>query len=209
MMNGPVFFTVLLLSAALLSGSSDAFQSSSSVMKLRTSGRSLGLHRTCKLVSDAESIAEPTETTTPLVPVEKTFDLTATVSYIAATSLQWTGMIGFLNILQKGLEASPESIPALDKGIVAIVMLGLSLKSRVFSPLNNQRPSAVQSDPIFKNRKRPSWQPPPLAFPIIWSTIALLRTISATLIYTTTGTLLCTPLFLFMAHLCIGDTWNT
>jgi len=97
--------------------------------------------------------------------------------------------------------------------ITSIVVIGimffLSLRSRIFSPLDNSRPKATGDDPVFRDRKRPSWQPPALAFPIIWSTISILRTISSYLIYKATGSLVSTPLLFFFAHLSIGDTWNT
>ena len=93
--------------------------------------------------------------------------------------------------------------------IVTIFMLFMSVRSRVFSPLDNSRPKAIDNDPVFKNLKRPSWQPAPKLFPIIWSTIALLRTISTVLVFRESESLLCLPIMSMMAHLSIGDTWNT
>lgn len=52
-------------------------------------------------------------------------------------------------------------------------------------------------------------RPPPKAFPIIWISIGFLRTIASSLIYETTGTLLCAPILALYLHLSIGDTWNT
>jgi tryptophan-rich sensory protein len=170
------------------------------------------------------------------VSSKKTLDPAALFNYVAATGTQWTLIVGFLHVLQfqvldklKGaFPALPSDIPvALAKlyssfqllfptlpsilpfAIVSVFMLFMSLRSRVFSPLDNSRPSASKDDPVFKNRNKPSWTPPPLAFPIIWTTIALLRTISTVLVYKTTGTLLCLPVYAIMAHLSIGDTWNT
>ena len=51
--------------------------------------------------------------------------------------------------------------------------------------------------------------PPPLAFPIIWSTIGVLRAISSVMIYKATGSFFALPILAFIGHLCIGDTWNT
>jgi len=93
--------------------------------------------------------------------------------------------------------------------IVIGLFFFLSLRSRIFSPLDNSRPKATNDDPIFRDRKRPSWQPPAIAFPIIWTTISLLRTISGYLIYKSTNSLISKPLLLFFLHLSIGDTWNT
>lgn len=92
---------------------------------------------------------------------------------------------------------------------VFFLFLFLAVRSRIFSPLDNSRPSTSNNDPVFKGRLRPWFQPPPKAFPLIWSTIAFLRAISATIIFNTTGTLLCTPIFALVLHLSIGDTWNT
>jgi len=92
---------------------------------------------------------------------------------------------------------------------VFFLFLFLAVRSRIFSPLDNSRPSTSNNDPVFKGRLRPWFQPPPIAFPFIWSTIAFLRAISTTIIFNTTGTLLCTPIFALALHLSIGDTWNT
>lgn len=93
--------------------------------------------------------------------------------------------------------------------IVVGLFFFLSIRSRIFSPLDNSRPKASKNDPIFKDRIRPSWQPPAIAFPIIWTTISILRTISAYLIFKSTNSLISKPLLFFYAHLSIGDTWNT
>lgn len=55
----------------------------------------------------------------------------------------------------------------------------------------------------------PTYRPPAKAFPVIWISIGVLRTIASSLIYETTGTLLCEPLYALFLHLSIGDTWNT
>ena len=165
----------------------------------------------------------------------RTPDFLAVFSYLAATSLQFALIAVFLNFFQELLiskiresplmilpnfikSALPAEIAAklprqitsgLPSALVSIFMLFMSLRSRVFSPLDNSRPSASKDDPVFRDRLKPSWTPPPLAFPFIWSTIALLRTISTVMIFQTTGTLLCKPIYAMMAHLSIGDTWNT
>lgn len=51
--------------------------------------------------------------------------------------------------------------------------------------------------------------PPPLAFPVIWSTIGVLRAVSSVMIYQATGAFFSLPILAFIGHLCIGDTWNT
>lgn len=165
----------------------------------------------------------------------KSPDYFAALNYLTATSAQLTLIATFLHffqlcVLDKIRKSSAISLPyfmssvlpaaavteiprkivsILPSILVGIFMLFMSLKSRVFSPLDNSRPSASKDDPVFRDRLRPSWTPPPLAFPVIWSTIALLRTFSTVFIFQTTGTLLCKPIFALMMHLSIGDTWNT
>ena len=144
----------------------------------------------------------------------KTPDLLAPVSYVGATATQWTLLMTALHIVQiGGKKLGQRYLPTISSYIVRagvfFMFFFLSVRSRVFSPLNNSRPLAIEEDPVFKDRKRPSWQPPPIAFPIIWSTIAVLRALSATLIFGTKQTILAPGLFWFVLHLSIGDTWNT
>ena len=157
--------------------------------------------------------------------VQKTPDYLAFASYIAATGVQFSLIITILHLIQIKIipllvipQPLLDKVPAVIKSLqlaplksffVWFLMAFFSVRSRIFSPLDNSRPNADKNDTVFKDRLRPSWQPPPIAFPIIWSNIALLRAISATIIFNTTGTLLCNPLFAFMFHLSCGDTWNT
>ena len=150
-----------------------------------------------------------------LVKQDKKPDFLAFFSYIGATLVQWSLIFTFLHFLQiKIINKLPIFFPninseTLSTGIVSVFMFFMSLKSRVFSPLNNSRPKASNDDPVFKNLARPSWQPPPKAFPIIWITIAFLRTISTTLVFRHEKTLLSFPISSMFLHLSIGDTWNT
>jgi tryptophan-rich sensory protein len=87
----------------------------------------------------------------------------------------------------------------------------LSLRSRVLSPLPASRPnrSAQSGKATPVDVKRPSWTPPGIAFPIIWSTISLLRATSALLSWRACGrSLFCAPLLALALHLSVGDTWN-
>lgn len=150
-----------------------------------------------------------------IVKQEKTPDILAFCSYIGATLVQWTLILTFLHFFQiKFINKLPIYFPkisnqTLSVGFVSLFMFFMSLKSRIFSPLNNSRPKASNDDPVFKNLARPSWQPPPKAFPIIWITIAFLRTISTTLVFVHDKTLLSLPISFMFLHLSIGDTWNT
>mmetsp|Transcript_14559 Transcript_14559/g.20650 ORF Transcript_14559/g.20650 Transcript_14559/m.20650 type:complete len:317 (-) Transcript_14559:895-1845(-) len=96
-----------------------------------------------------------------------------------------------------------------------LLFYGCSLKSRVFNPLNNQRPDrskAVDGEGSsgFRDRVMPSWTPPGVTFPIMWVLIiGPIRAYSASLIVSSTGSFLCLPIMAFMLHLTIGDIWNT
>ena len=143
-----------------------------------------------------------------VVPGKKTPDFLAALSYIAATSIQWGLILSFLHLFQLYfLESLPDIaavltkflptkllalLPTVSLDTIATYFVGffscfMALKSRVFSPLDNSRPKASTNDPVFKERRRPWWTPPPLAFPIIWSTIAILRAVSTAMVFQTTG----------------------
>jgi translocator protein len=150
----------------------------------------------------------------------KTFDFMAVLSYVCATSIEVILTYSFLDLLQRRvIDNIPKILSVLslsDKAyrpirIVISVMtfFFLSLRQRVFSPLDNRRPQATANDPVFKERLRPSWQPPPMVFPIVWSTIAVLRSVSSTLVYLATGSLCHPAIMMFVTHLAVGDTWNT
>ncbi|NRB09819.1 MAG: tryptophan-rich sensory protein [Richelia sp.] len=81
----------------------------------------------------------------------------------------------------------------------------LSIRSRIFSPLDNTRYRTTYEEII-----RPKWAPPPLVFPIVWMIIAVLRVISSLIIWKQMNQeFLVIPLILFVVHLAFGDTWNT
>ncbi len=81
----------------------------------------------------------------------------------------------------------------------------LSIRSRIFSPLDNTRTSRTYDSIV-----RPKWAPPPLGFAIIWMTISVLRVISSLLIWQQMNQqFLVFPLIAFAVHLALGDTWNT
>jgi tryptophan-rich sensory protein len=91
----------------------------------------------------------------------------------------------------------------------------LSLRSRVFSILNNARPNRKAQDgkATPSDIKRPGWTPPGIAFPIIWLSITVLRAISSTMIVAALREggegLFSRPILALMLHLVFGDTWNS
>jgi len=155
------------------------------------------------------------QSTNGLTAEEQVLDTRAVAKWIGATALQWLLMCGALG----GLQFVTNQMTVVCSGVVAStgpkVLVGLffafcSLRSRVFSPLDNSRPKQADEGKAIQERKRPSWMPPPLAFPIIWTTIAVLRTVSSVIVWEACGReLLVVPLVAMCLHLSIGDTWNT
>jgi len=138
-------------------------------------------------------------------------DTGALVSYVGATSLQFGALTATLCGLDYLNHAVLEGIsPLAPKAVVGLFYLFLAFRSRVFSPLDNSRPTAASEKTAIQERKRPSWMPPPLTFPIVWSTIGVLRSVSSVMVWEASGrSLLVAPLCMMLLHLSIGDTWNT
>ncbi|WP_041763212.1 TspO/MBR family protein [[Leptolyngbya] sp. PCC 7376] len=135
------------------------------------------------------------------------FDGKATVNYILGTALQ----IGLLVALLWGMNfLLPQvtqyfSQPWMTVTAVCGFFAFFTLRSRLFSPLDNTR-SGRRYDSV----QRPTWSPPPLAFPIVWMSIAVLRVVSAYYIWLATSeNFLSLPLIIYAIHLALGDTWNT
>lgn len=122
--------------------------------------------------------------------------------YIAGTLAQ----IGLMLLCLWGLQQLGQAWSGMPRVAIAIAFFALiAIRSRLFSPLNNARTRTTYS-----KVERPSWAPPPVAFPIIWMSIGVLRVIASYLVWQTLGqTYLAWPLAIFMIHLALGDTWNT
>lgn len=54
---------------------------------------------------------------------------------------------------------------------------------RIFSPLDASRPTIKGERRAMDDKRRPAWMPPPPVFPIVWSSIGLLRCISSVLVW--------------------------
>ena len=135
------------------------------------------------------------------------WDRRATGKYLGATIAQILAMTGVLWGMDIGFNQfdlatlPPAGITAIACGFFAVV----TLRSRFFSLLDNTRNSGR-----YNSIQRPGWAPPPLAFPIVWMSIAVLRVVSAYLVWSALGqTFLCWPLVIYVIHLSLGDTWNT
>ncbi len=137
----------------------------------------------------------------------KELDLKAVLIYKAGTLLQ----IGILILALWGMDklvalVNSSSLPTWSGTVLAGMFFTLlSIRSRIFSPLDNTR-----SRKTYDSIVRPQWAPPPLAFPIVWMSIAVLRVISSLLVWQAMNQeFLVIPLIAFAIHLAVGDTWNT
>ena len=138
-------------------------------------------------------------------------DVGALAKYALATAVQWGALMAALHGLQLATDAlaANAAVPGWGPKVLVALFFGwMSLMSRVFSLLDNSRPTISKDGKkmsVMEGRKRPSWMPPPLTLPIVWTTIALLRTVSSVLIWETLNrTLVVVPLAAMMLHLSIG-----
>ena len=99
-------------------------------------------------------------------------------TYPTATALQ----CALIASVFKGIDTVVGTLPGF---AIPPIFLFLSLRSRVFSLLPASRPKRSDQDGNATPRevKRPSWTPPGIAFPFIWSTISLLRAFSSLLVW--------------------------
>ena len=135
-------------------------------------------------------------------------DTGAVWRYFLCTAVQFSVLVWFSMWLNVGLARSSLDVP-YQKALVGVWFGFNALKSRVFSPLNATRPKMEGEKTAIKERRRPAWMPPPVAFPVIWTTIAVLRAVSSVVVFGTTGTLNNPAHFAMLLHLSVGDTWNS
>jgi translocator protein len=212
------FILILLISVALIDSFVISSVGKASISKSRSLQPNAGIGSSARLSTPQPRVIHLfSNSLADSAPQKKTFDFRIVESYVSATLSQVSLIcLGFLPFMQHIVLPRLARLPLpsnlsskLTTAVVGVVFLTLSLRSRLFSPLDNSRPKATMEDKVFKERIRPKFQPPPFVFPIVWSTISILRMISATMIYKTTGSLLSWPIYAFILHLSIGDTWNT
>ena len=126
------------------------------------------------------------------------------------TGVRYGAIAACLSAVQKyALSGLHASNLGLAKTIVAVMFFALSFRSRVFSPLNASRPRVANEKLAKKQKKRPSWTPPAVVFPLVWISMGFLRSLSTMLVFAATGTVTHPAILAFVAHLSIGDTWNS
>eukprot|EP00439_Symbiodinium_sp_Y106_P082750 s923_g22.t1 len=142
----------------------------------------------------------------------KELDSDAVGKYALSIAIQLVGITTFFTAIDSAVKASGVELP--DWAVFAL-FFGMSLRSRIFSPLDNSRPDiqkATQGQATggFNDRTMPSWTPPGFFFPIMWILIvAPLRAASSMMIWQQVGHLCDATILVLMLHLCVGDTWNT
>eukprot|EP00970_Alexandrium_tamarense_P010093 scaffold2031_cov185-Alexandrium_tamarense.AAC.17 len=142
-------------------------------------------------------------------------DTSAITKYVIAaiTELSLFGLtFQTLDFLLSKLDVTTSSVPF---PLIAFLFYASSLKSRVFNPLNNQRPDRSKAmkeggSNGFRDRVMPSWTPPGVVFPIMWVLIiGPIRAYSSALVVSSTGSFFSVATMAFMLHLTCGDIWNT
>lgn len=57
--------------------------------------------------------------------------------------------------------------------------------------------------------KKPTWTPPPIAFPLIWTPLKLMQSAAFVIVWQAVGhQALSAPILIFALHLVLGDLWN-
>jgi benzodiazapine receptor len=149
-------------------------------------------------------------------------DFDALLKYHAAVGIQLSLFAGLFFGIDTIVAATPgidtNSIPTL--ALVPLFYI-LSLKSRIFNPLDNARPNmkkAIDGDTVntkpsrgFGDRIMPTWTPPGVIFPIMWVLIiGPIRAYSTALVWQANGHVFLDPTIMaLMFHLAVGDVWNT
>ena len=83
-------------------------------------------------------------------------DWKAVGTYVGATALQLAAIGGFLWCLEWAFAAT-KLAPLLRIWVVRLFFAVTSLKSRVFSVLDNSRPSVAREEQRKRDKKRPGW----------------------------------------------------
>ncbi|MDA9766729.1 tryptophan-rich sensory protein, partial [bacterium] len=141
---------------------------------------------------------------------EGELDAACLAKYALATCAEVGGIALALAAAQKYALASVRATnPGAAKAIVAVMFFMLAFRSRVFSPLNASRPKIESERLAKKQKKRPSWTPPAIVFPLVWISMGFLRALSTMLVFAQTGVVTHPAILSLVAHLSIGDTWNS
>ena len=170
-----------------------------------SSERQLSLVALC---STSPSIGESSSST----PSGPRTDYRALAKYAISLHVQ----LSLLSLLFRSLDFLGSAIRPVPTPLAGLIFAALSLKSRVFNILDNERPdrrkavSGGETTKGFGDRVMPRWTPPGVFFPIMWVLIITpLRAVSSAIIYHQCGqTFFNEATMGLMLHLGIGDVWN-
>jgi tryptophan-rich sensory protein len=128
-------------------------------------------------------------------PREAAIDTGRIAAYFGATGAE----VLIISAVMFAVQTVGALLPPVGYKILACVFFAaMSLKSRVFAILDASRPEVGSSMPV--ETKRPAWTPPGPVFPIVWSTIGILRTVSSMLVWEACGRqMLVLPLIAIMS----------
>jgi translocator protein len=136
-------------------------------------------------------------------------------SAIGKWTVAYTGQLGliygFLSVLDK-IAARFNLLP-LPYYVTIPFFYFFNLKTSVFSLLPNQKTKSqkmTQSDWEYNKRTKPSWTPPGVVFALMWPLFVFgLRATTAAMVLAETGKFATPAIMMLMAHLSVGNLWNT
>lgn len=115
-------------------------------------------------------------------------------------------------LLIKGMEVrGSETLAKVFSQLTWLVVVQGSARLAGMVGVNNQiaRPTKVLNPAWYDSLAKPSWNPPPWAFPLAWIPLKILQTFAANLAWTTSGRkVFSVPIVLFVTHIALGDVWN-
>ena len=145
------------------------------------------------------------------------FDLDAITKYVGAGMVQMTCFYLLFTAFDLGTKQLGTDASAIPLWCNALFFWGCSLRSRLFNPLRNARPTVddvivatEDADGTTVEIVRPAWTPPGIFFPIMWVlVIGALRAYSSAVVVDTAGHYTTSATLAFVFHLTVGDIWNT
>lgn len=179
------------------------------------------LSRQQKSVLSTTTLSATTAASDNDVEVEekRVLDKEAIVKYVSAIAVQMVLFKGFFTGIDFALSTFNIQQTQIPFALNFVMFYVLALKSRIFNPMSNKRPTNRDTKEIEDKdealsvpaRKMPEWTPPGLVFPIVWLLIiGPLRAVSTALLVSSGNVAYgSTTILALMLHLSIGDTWNT
>ena len=144
----------------------------------------------------------------PILPTPAAKFLDVGVSTASETVL----LLLFLKLAGLALERLPAgsaSSKILSQLTWLIIVQGSSRLQGMVASNQVGQPTKVLNPAWYDSLVKPSWNPPPWAFPLAWIPLKILQTIAANLCWTALERKTLTlPIVLFLTHIALGDVWN-